>query len=259
MIDENNSNHINKDIKDNSPKQQKEQKEKAAYNHDHSGHRHRMREKYRKNGLDSFEFHEMLEYILYYSIPRADTNPLAHRLENRFGKSLSNILEADETILKGIEGISDNTVLFFKLLSDITRKYNIERASASVDMIDIRAHEEYLTAYYTGISRETLVLITLNNRMDRISTDIIHKGNVNSTPIDLNKITKIILDNNASGIIIAHNHPHGPDTPSYEDVEMTKRLFRFFGDINIRLIDHYVVAETKISSIKNILINDSLK
>lgn len=51
---------------------------------EHSGHRERMRKKFIENGFDVFETHEALEMFLYYAIPRKDTNPLAHRLLDRY-------------------------------------------------------------------------------------------------------------------------------------------------------------------------------
>ncbi|MCL2773802.1 MAG: hypothetical protein FWD71_10675 [Oscillospiraceae bacterium] len=248
-------NDIDKKIKKNQQSDGKKDKK----NYLHAEHRGRMRERYKKNGFDSFEFHEILELILYYPIPRINTNVIAHDLEEKFGKSLSNILEADENALKAIKGVSENTALFFKLLADITRRYNIERASKQGDIIGKHAHEDYLIAYYTGMSRETVVMLSLNNRMERISTDIIYEGSVNSTKVDRNKMAKIALNNNASAVIVAHNHPHGQDYPSADDIETTRQLSRLFNDISINFVDHYVVAETKISSIMEKLVHDFLK
>ena len=50
----------------------------------HKGHRKTLKKKFIENGLDVFEPHEALELYLYYAIPRKDTNPLAHRLLDRF-------------------------------------------------------------------------------------------------------------------------------------------------------------------------------
>lgn len=220
----------------------------------HFGHRRRMRERYKKYGLDSFEFHEILEMMLYYCIPRADTNSIAHEMEQKFGKSLSNVLEADINALMEIKGISENTAMSFKFATDIIRMYNIERASKPNSMTDKSVQEKYLIARYTGINNETVVMISMNNRMERIADDVIYVGNMNSTKVDLHKIVKIAMKNNAANVIISHNHPNGCDYPSIEDIETTKRIKRIFDDIHINFVDHYVVAGTKISSIKDKLI-----
>ena len=216
----------------------------------HKNHRKRLREKYRKNELDILSFHEILELLLFYSIPRKNTNEIAHGLEKKFGGEFAGIFEASDKLLKEVDGVGDETVLFFRLLADITRQYNIEIANKSDDIGSKKAQEDFLTAYFTGKQREEVVLLTLNNRMQRISDDVIYVGNVNSTKVDINKMVRIALDNNASGVIVAHNHPNGTEYPSPEDLNTTMRLERLFTEIGINFIDHYVVSDTKISSIK---------
>lgn len=216
----------------------------------HKNHRSRLRKKYINGGSDSLEFHEILELLLFYSIPRKDTNVIAHQLEEKFDGSLANIFEASDKILAEVDGISEQTVLFFSLLKDITRLYNIDIANKSTEKTDKKFHENYLIAHFTGKQKEEVVLLTLNGRMERISCDVVYVGSVNSTKVDINKMIKIALDNNASGVIIAHNHPNGPDYPSPEDLETTRRIEWLFSGISINFIDHYVVSDTKISSIK---------
>ncbi|MCL1858940.1 MAG: hypothetical protein FWF92_06865 [Oscillospiraceae bacterium] len=221
----------------------------------HKNHRSRLKEKYKKDGLDILSFHEKLELILFYSIPRKNTNKIAHELAEKFkdqnGRySLANIFEASDKMLKEINGISDQTVLYLKLLKDITRQYNLDIANKSTKTIDKAYHENFLIAHFTGKQKEEVVLIALNNRMERISSDVIYVGSVNSTKVDMNKMVRIALDNNASAVIIAHNHPNGPDYPSPEDLNTTGRLERLFTEISINFIDHYVVSDKKISSIK---------
>ena len=222
----------------------------------HKNHRGRLREKYKKGGFDILNFHEILELVLFYSIPRKDTNKIAHDLEKKFNGSLYNIFEASDKLLKDVDGISDQTVLFIRILKDITRLYNIERADKSEDnnIGSKKAQEDRLVAHFTGKQKEEVVLITLNNKMERISLDVIYTGSVNSTKVDINKMVKIALENNASGVIVAHNHPNGPDYPSSEDLNTTNRLENLFNEISIHFVDHYVVSDTKISSIKDKII-----
>ena len=222
----------------------------------HAGHRERLREKYRKGGIEYLSFHEILELILFQSIPRRDTNKIAHELAEKFkdasGKySLANILQAGEQKLKEVRGISDHAVFSFKLLTDITRLYNLEIANSPVEITDKSVHEKHLIAHFTGKQKEEVVLLTLNNRQELISSDVIYVGGVNSVKVDMRKMVGVAIGNNASSVIMAHNHPNGPDYPSPEDIETTRRIERLFNEISIRFIDHYVVANTKISSIRD--------
>ena len=71
----------------------------------HSGHRDRMRTRFRiANSIDGFEEHEVLEMLLYNIIPRVNTNETAHRLLSRFG-NIRSVLSADVTELCKVEGV----------------------------------------------------------------------------------------------------------------------------------------------------------
>ena len=73
----------------------------------HDGHRQRMKRRYLQSSLDSFDDLAILEFLLYYAIPRRDTNPIAHRLLDRYG-SLASVLEAPREDLQKVEGIGEN-------------------------------------------------------------------------------------------------------------------------------------------------------
>jgi DNA repair protein RadC len=217
----------------------------------HKGHRQRLKEKYINNGLDSFEFHEILELLLFCPLHRKNTNEIGHEMAKNFDNSFAEIFDASDERLKEISGIGDEAVLHIRFLADITRIYNIDRAKrAEKDFESLRAQEEYLIANYTGKRREEVFLITLNNRMERISCDLIHVGSVNASNIVMNKMVKIALNNDAASVIVAHNHPNGRIEPSRADIETTRRMEWVFDAISLNFIDHYVIADTKIASIK---------
>ena len=88
----------------------------------HEGHRKRLRENFLKNGLDNFQSHNVLEMLLFYTIPRSDTNETAHRLIDRFG-SLSAVLEAPVEELMKVKGVGERTATFLHLIPEITRVY----------------------------------------------------------------------------------------------------------------------------------------
>ena len=88
----------------------------------HDGHRERLRERFLREGLDSFEDHNILELLLFYVIPRKDTNELAHLLLDRFG-SLSAVLEAPYEELKTVPGIGELSASLLCLIPEISRKY----------------------------------------------------------------------------------------------------------------------------------------
>ncbi len=93
----------------------------------HDGHRDRMREKFRKTGFEGMHPHEMLEMLLFYSVPRKDTNEMAHQLISRFG-SLAGVLEATEDQLVNVGGISQNSATLIKMIIPFYRNTGAKEA-----------------------------------------------------------------------------------------------------------------------------------
>ena len=87
----------------------------------HEGHRERKKDQFRLHGLDAFAEHEALELLLYYAIPRRDTNPIAHALLDRFG-SLEKVLAAPIEELEKVPGVGPSAALLIKLVPQITSK-----------------------------------------------------------------------------------------------------------------------------------------
>ena len=86
----------------------------------HIGHRERLRNRFLKEGLDNFEDIQVLELLLFYCIPRKDTNPIAHALLDRFG-SLSQVLDAEVEDLEKVPGISDHGATLLRLVTELGR------------------------------------------------------------------------------------------------------------------------------------------
>ena len=87
----------------------------------HEGHRSRKKEQFRAHGLDAFADHEVLELLLYYAVPRQDTNPIAHRLMKKFG-SLDAVFAADRAALEEVEGIGENASTLLSLMFPLMRR-----------------------------------------------------------------------------------------------------------------------------------------
>jgi len=89
----------------------------------HDGHRQRMKSRFQKNGLSDFNEHEVLELLLFYCIPRRDTNEIAHNLIARFG-SLAKVLDAPLNHLQEVEGMGENAANFLSLIRDFHLAFN---------------------------------------------------------------------------------------------------------------------------------------
>ena len=152
----------------------------------HDGHRERLKKRF-LSSPDSFEDHELLELILFYSIPRKDTNEIAHDLLNHFG-SLKGVFDADFSELIKIKGIKENSATLIKLIPQISRAYLLDKVSD--DNLYDRADKigEYLTSLYVGETVETVYILLLDNSYHLLNTVKLIEGNVNSAVITPKKI-----------------------------------------------------------------------
>lgn len=208
----------------------------------HDGHRERLKERFNKEGLDNFEPHNVLELVLFFAIPRRDTNELAHKLIERFG-SLAAVFDAPVGELTKVEGIGESAALLIKLFPAVAAKYKADR-DANFKIIDSSdAAGAFLTPKFFGKTDELVYLICLDSKRKILYDGIIFEGSVNSTNISIRKIVEITLRYNATSVIIAHNHPGGIALPSKEDIGSTEKMKSVLNGVGISLIDHIIVAD----------------
>ncbi len=208
----------------------------------HTGHRDRVREKYITNGLDGFADHEVLELLLFYANKRGDTNPIAHRLIERFG-SLSAVLEASYDDLTEIEGIGNTAATLLTLVPQLFRRYTCDKADKTRSITNADEAKSFLAPRFFGLSSENVGIICLDSQCRVNNFAFVSEGSLTLAQIDTRKVAQLALRNNAASIIIAHNHPGGIATPSRNDVEATKMLINALGLINIKVADHIIVSD----------------
>ena len=206
----------------------------------HDGHRQRLIQRFLEEDLDNFEPHNVLELLLFYAIPRKDTNELAHVLIDTFG-SLKGVFDAPYEELIKVAGIGPNTAALLKLVPTLTRTYYSSDAR-SVILDTSEKSGEYFLPYYIGQTEEVVRLACLDAGGKVISNQILHRGSANAAEVNLRKIVNIALRNNAMGVILAHNHPGGLPLPSEEDVATTKSIREALMPMGILLMDHIIVA-----------------
>ena len=142
----------------------------------HKEHRKRVRERYAATGFEGFSSHEILEYLLFYAIPRNDTNPVAHTLINRYG-SLSAVLEAPYEELADMEGMGPVSAQFLSMLPQLARVYLMDR-QVSMKSYDAMAVKRYLQPMFVGATTEHLILMLLDNGMHLLDCRCVAKGSI---------------------------------------------------------------------------------
>lgn len=220
----------------------KASKPKKEPKNSHEKHRERVRENFMKNGLESFQEHNILELLLFYSIPVKDTNELAHALINRFG-SLSEVLDADYEKLLEVNGVGERTAFLIKFIPELFREYEKDKRNRKdVHLNSSELVAKYVSRYFVGLTEERLYVLCLDKNCKMLSFDLISTGTVNATMINNRKITECAIRTNAASIILVHNHPSGVTAPSKMDINATINMAEVLESVGIRLNDHIIIG-----------------
>lgn len=215
---------------------------------DNTGHRQRVKDRFRKEGLEHFHEVHVLELLLFYCVPRKDTKDLARRLLDRFG-SLSLVLEASLEELEQVEGVGPNISTFLKLITAVDRYYWTNRAGREVCLDDVQKYGNYLKGKFLGQRNEMVYLLCLDAQCRVLCCKKLDEGNVNSAKLSPRQVVEAALNVGATTVVLAHNHTSGLALPSMEDISTTRYLGRVLDSIGVILTDHVIVAENDFVSL----------
>ncbi len=218
-----------------------------------SGHRDRLRQRFRTAGPAALAEYELLELLLFRSIPRADTKARAKALLKRFG-SLAEVLGAPEHLLCEVEDIGEAAALDLKIV-----------AAAAQCMVrgEIKGREvlsswaqviDYCRAAMAFEDREQFRIIFLDKKNALIADEVQQTGTVDHTPVYPREVVRRALQLSATAIILVHNHPSGDPTPSRADIEMTKTIIASAKPLGISVHDHIIIGKKGHVSMKGLLL-----
>lgn len=208
----------------------------------HDGHRNRLKKRFLENGLAGFEDHNILELLLFYSLPRSDTNEIAHNLLNEF-KNISGVFDAPVEQLCKIKGVSLHTATLIKLIPELFSVYHTDKTKDTKIISSTNSAGQFFVPRFYGKLNEEVHIALLDDKKKVIKSEKIFEGTVNSAPITVKKVISAAVNSNATGVIIAHNHPGGIALPSRSDIKVTEKLYKALKLINIQLCDHIIVAD----------------
>jgi DNA repair protein RadC len=218
---------------------------------DLSGHRDRLRERFSKSGPEAVADYEILEMILYRTIPRADTKPIAKALLKRFG-NLGGVLGASEQLLQEISGVGVSVALDLKIL--FTASHRILKSE--IVERELLGSWDKVLAYCTAImsfeTKEQFRILFLDKKNILIADEVQQKGTVDHAPVYPREVVKRALELAASAIILVHNHPSGDPKPSRSDIEMTRTIVDVAKPLGIVVHDHIIIGRNSHASLKGL-------
>lgn len=207
----------------------------------HKDHRKRVKKRFLNTGFESFEKHEMLELLLYYSIPRKDTNAIAHRLIDTFG-SLSAVFDAPVEKLCEVDGISEHTAVLIKMIPQLAREYAADIDLDKKSFSDYFELGEFFVSKFLGETKEKLYAAFFDNGMHMLDCIKLSEGNINSTDANIRSLSYNAIRLDCSFVALAHNHPNSLPIPSVEDLDVTKACRLALKLVDVELVEHYIVS-----------------
>ena len=184
----------------------------------HENHRARMQARVERDGLESLAEHEALEYLLYLSIPRMDTNELAHRLIEHFG-DFCKVMEAEPEELAQVDGIGPKSAHLISTVMAYSRYYTLKKRVTRQSLRKAESAIEYVKPLFRGIQNEQLYLILLDDACRPMQDLRIAEGVPNRVTVDTRKLLRAVARTNS-----------------------TYRIMEVTGQLGFTIIDHIIVA-----------------
>lgn len=225
----------------------------------HKNHRQRLKTKVKNHGLECLAYHEVLELLLTYTIPRKDTNPTAHNLIEYFG-SFANVVDANYFDLLKVDGIGPESALFFNILSSFMETYNRSKLETCTSILDNTAKcVKFFRDFYSIKNNEFMVMACLS-KSKRVVKTYLYKGkDETEITFDLRQIANNINDSGVNSVVLFHTHPHGSVEPSVSDLSTTQSIINVCLFNGIDFEDHVILNETEHYSFKNNSLIDKMK
>lgn len=215
----------------------------------HAGHRERMKQRFRETGLKGFDDVNVLELMLFYVIPRQDTNPIAHALIEHFG-SFQDVIEASYEELLKVKGVGENTATYLRLIPEVCKRYTREKQKRKAAYTSLQDMADFVIPLFSFDMEETLFMICLDAGNHITYCEPISHGNLDSVMIEPREVVQKAMNRRATRVVLAHNHPSGIASPSLSDVSLTQNLKEALQLFNIELMDHFIVAEQTCVSLR---------
>ncbi len=211
------------------------------------GHRGRLRQRFLRAGIKGFTDREALELLLTYAARRKDTRRLSEELLSRFG-SLKNILNQPPSSLMSVDGVGKSTAILISLFTQINAMS--ESPGVKTKITGPEEVSDYLKKRLGTLRKERFSALLLNSTNTLLAEVDLEYGTVNHTQVHPRNLVEKVIAHSAAGVILVHNHPGGKTDPSREDMALTRKLIKLGEDMDFKILDHFIVTESEIISLK---------
>ena len=217
----------------------------------YKGHRDRLRSRFIETGDQGLPDYEILELLLFRSIPQRDVKPLAKELIARFG-SLSGVLGARRERLMEVKGVGETVAADLKLIEAAGRRLARQAIQDRPVLGSWKDVIDYCHAAMANADRELFRILFLDKRNHLITDEVQGVGTVDHTPVYPREVIKRALEVGSTAIILVHNHPSGDPTPSSADIRMTQDIIAIAGPMGISVHDHIIIGRNGHASLRGL-------
>ncbi|HSO43365.1 MAG: RadC family protein [Rhodospirillales bacterium] len=205
------------------------------------GHRQRLRDRFLGGTDEAMPDYELLELLMFFSIERIDTKPLAKSLLQRFG-GLAGVIHARPDQLGEFHGVNHHTIALFKAVRAMAARVVREELCERPVFDNWDKLVAYLRATMAHAMVEQFRLLFLDRMNVLIADEVQHQGTIDHTPVYPREVVRRALALDASALIMVHNHPSNHPAPSKPDIAMTREVGDALGRVGILLHDHLIVS-----------------
>ncbi|MBQ8926911.1 MAG: RadC family protein [Oscillospiraceae bacterium] len=202
-----------------------------------------MRERFLKNGISGFQPHEMLEFLLFFSIPRANTNETGHALIDRFG-SLPEVMKASPDALCSVEGVGKSSAILIHFVGQLA-PYCLRSDTSGISLATPQERCDFFYPILACEALEVVKLACLDDSLRLVHVADIATGTPGQVTINLQQMLRVMLHSHCTSFVLAHNHPKGTAFPSCDDSMETQHIRKTLEPFDLHLIDHVIVGGGK--------------
>ena len=215
------------------------------------GHRDRLRERFAQAGAEALADYELLELLLFRSIPRQDTKPLAKALIERFG-SLAGVLAAETARIAEVAGAGPAVAQDLKIAHAVHLRAQRTALSKRPVISSWTQLVNYVRAALAHEPREQFRALFLDVKNQLLADEVMNHGTVDHAPVYPREIARRALELSAGAVILVHNHPSGDPKPSGQDIAITREIVKALETVQVRVHDHLIVGRDGVASFKSL-------
>ncbi|HZY81239.1 MAG TPA: DNA repair protein RadC [Cyclobacteriaceae bacterium] len=200
------------------------------------------REKLLEKGADTLTNAELIAVLLGSGTPSQNVFEIAKKVMTAGDNNMSSVAELPVRKLTKIHGVGQFKAISLKAALELARRAKYEKLAPNFKVLTSNDAYKVLGPMLGDLSHEEFWVALLDRRSKVLLTRKVGQGGLTSTVADPRIIFKLALDEEATSIIVAHNHPSGSLNPSQADIELTRKLVEGGKLLDIQLVDHLIIS-----------------